>query len=136
MLKGFRDFITRGNVIDLAVAFVVGAAFSTLVGSFSDGLIQPIVGIFLGGGVDAGQIVIRDQVIDFTLIVNAIITFVITMAVLYFVFVAPMNAWRSRHGQSDVSTTPADVALLQEIRDLLKQQAGPGSSVANPPTTD
>ena len=122
MLKGFRDFIMRGNVIDLAVAFVVGAAFAALVGAFSTGLISPVVGIFLGGGIDAGQLEVNGQVIDFTLMINALITFVITMAVLYFVFVAPMNRWRERHGGGSVDTTPADVKLLQEIRDLLKAQ--------------
>lgn len=122
MLKGFRDFIMRGNVIDLAVAFVVGAAFAALVGAFSTGLISPVVGIFLGGGIDAGQLEINGQIIDFTLMINALITFIVTMAVLYFVFVAPMNRWRTRHGSGDIDTTPADVKLLTEIRDLLKAQ--------------
>lgn len=122
MFKGFRDFIMRGNVIDLAVAFVVGAAFAALVGAFSTALIQPVVGIFLGGGIDAGQLEVNGQVIDFTLMINALITFIITMAVLYFVFVAPMNKWRERKGAGAVDTTPAEVKLLQEIRDLLKAQ--------------
>ena len=125
MLKGFRAFVLRGNVIDLAVAFVVGAAFATLIGAFSEGLISPIVGIFLGGGVDVGQFTIRDQVIDVTMLVNAVITFVITLTVIYLVFVAPMNAYRRRTGQGVVDATPADVKLLIEIRDLLKEQQAP-----------
>jgi large conductance mechanosensitive channel len=125
MLKGFRAFVLRGNVIDLAVAFVVGAAFATLIGAFSEGLISPIVGIFLGGGVDVGQFTIRDQVIDVTMLVNAVITFVITLTVIYFVFVAPMNAYRRKTGQGVVDATPADVKLLMEIRDLLKEQQAP-----------
>jgi len=125
MIKGFRDFILRGNVIDLAVAFVAGAAFTALVGGFSTALIGPIVGIFLGGGIDAGTVTINGQVIDFTALINAVITFVITMAVLYFVFVAPMNAYRRRTGSGgDVDVTPADVKLLKEIRDLLQEQRG------------
>ncbi|MFA7324866.1 MAG: large conductance mechanosensitive channel protein MscL [Candidatus Nanopelagicales bacterium] len=122
MLQGFKTFVLRGNVIDLAVAFVVGAAFSTLVAAFTKALINPIVGIFLGGGISAGTITIRDQVIDFSLLINAIITFVITLTVLYFVFVVPMNAYRKRTNQQTLDTTPADVKLLQEIRDLLKEQ--------------
>lgn len=122
MLQGFKTFVLRGNVIDLAVAFVVGAAFSTLVAAFSKALINPIVGIFLGGGIDAGTITVRGQVIDFTLLINAIITFVITLTVLYFVFVVPMNAYRKRTNQQTLDTTPPDVKLLIEIRDLLKQQ--------------
>lgn len=121
MLKGFKTFVFRGNVIDLAVAFVVGAAFASLITSFSEGLIQPIVGIFLGGGIEAGQLTINGQVIDFTLLVNAIITFLITLTVIYFVFVLPMNTYRKRTGQGEVDATPADVKLLGEIRDLLAE---------------
>lgn len=122
MFSGFKQFVFRGNVIDLAVAFVVGAAFAALVGTFSTALIEPIVGIFLGGGVDAGTITIRDQVIDFTAMINALITFFITLTVIYFVFVVPMNKFRERMGSGQVDTTPADVKLLTEIRDLLAKQ--------------
>lgn len=129
MLKGFKEFALRGNVIDLAVAVVVGAAFSAVVGAFSDALIQPIVGIFLGGGVDVGTITIRDQVINLTVMINAVITFLITVTVIYFVFVMPMNKLRS------ITTTPEEsveekvseeVALLTEIRDLLATQRSAG----------
>jgi large conductance mechanosensitive channel len=122
MLKGFREFVLRGNVIDLAVAVVVGAAFAALVKAFSDALILPIVGIFLGGGVDAGTITINGQVIDFSMMINAVITFLITLTVIYFIFVVPMNKLRERSGKGNVDTTPADVKLLTEIRDLLKEQ--------------
>ncbi|MDP4803575.1 MAG: large conductance mechanosensitive channel protein MscL [Candidatus Nanopelagicales bacterium] len=121
MIKGFRAFVLRGNVIDLAVAFVVGAAFASLIGTFSEALISPIVGIFLGGGVDVGTVTINGQVIDFTALINAVITFVITLSVIYFVFVMPMNKYRQRTGQGEVDATPADVKLLGEIRDLLAE---------------
>lgn len=125
MIKGFRDFVLRGNVVDLAVAFVAGAAFTVLVGAFSTSLIEPIIGIFLGGGIDAGTLTINGQVIDFTALINAVITFLITMAVLYFAFVAPMNAYRRRTGKGDdVDVAPADIQLLREIRDLLQEQRG------------
>lgn len=124
MLKGFREFALRGNFIDLAVAFVVGAAVATLIGAISKGLILPIVGIFLGGGVDAGQIEVRGQVIDISLIINAFIIFVITMAVIYFLFVVPMNKLREKVGKGTIDTTPPDIALLREIRDLLQTQGG------------
>ena len=124
MLKGFREFALKGNFIDLAVAVVVGAAVAALIGAISTGLILPIVGIFLGGGVDAGQIEINGQIIDITLMINALITFVITMAVIYFAFVVPMNKLRQRMGGGDIDATPADIALLTEIRDLLKAQQG------------
>ncbi len=122
MFQGFKAFVLRGNVIDLAVAFVVGVAFSTLVGAFTKALIDPVVKIFLGGGIDAGTLTIRGQVIDFSLLINALITFFITLTVIYFVFVVPMNAYRKRTGKGIVDATPADVKLLQEIRDLLQAQ--------------
>lgn len=123
MLQGFKTFILRGNVIDLAVAFVVGAAFSTLVGAFTKALIDPIVGIFLGGGLDAGTWTVRDQVIDFSLLINSIITFLITLTVVYFVFVVPMNAFRNRNAKEEDEIVPDDIKVLQEIRELLKEQS-------------
>jgi large conductance mechanosensitive channel len=124
VIQGFRDFITRGNVIDLAVAFVAGAAFTGLVASVSSSVVEPFIGLVLGGGIEAGTIVVNGQVFDFTALVNAIITFLITMAVLYFVFVLPMNAWRKRQeaedAKNDDEATQTD--LLIEIRDLLREQ--------------
>lgn len=124
MLKGFREFALRGNFIDLAVAVVVGAAVAALIGAISEGLILPIVGIFLGGGVDAGQFEINGQVIDLSLMINAAITFIITMAVIYFLFVVPMNKLRAKLGGGEIDATPADVKVLKEIRDLLQAQQG------------
>ncbi|MBK9738243.1 MAG: large conductance mechanosensitive channel protein MscL [Actinobacteria bacterium] len=125
MLKGFKAFVLRGNVIDLAVAVVIGAAFAGLVDAFSKALILPIVGIFLGGGVSAGTIEINGQIIDFSLMINAIIAFLITLTVIYFIFVVPMNKLRERQGAGDIDTTPPDVKLLTEIRDLLKERQEP-----------
>lgn len=127
MLNGLKTFVFRGNVIDLAVAVVVGAALTALVGAFSQALIMPIVGILLGGGIQAGTIEIRGQVIDFTLMINALIVFAITLTVIYFAFVVPMNRMRARiaRGEADVDTTPEDVKLLAEIRDLLKERQAP-----------
>jgi large conductance mechanosensitive channel len=130
MLKGFKEFALRGNVIDLAVAVVVGAAFAAVVAAFGDALIQPIVGIFLGGGIDAGSITIRDQVINFTVLINAVITFLVTITVIYFVFVLPMNKMKqltSRQAEEEVAAEIAeDIALLKEIRDLLAAQKASG----------
>ena len=127
MLKGFREFALRGNVIDLAVAVVVGAAFAAVVGAFSEALIQPMVGVLLGGGIDVGTITIRDQVIDFTVMINAVITFFITVAVIYFVFVVPMNRLRAMTAKDaeEPDAATKEVELLTEIRDLLRQQRSP-----------
>ncbi len=120
MLKGFRDFIMRGNVIDLAVAVVVGAAFTALVNSFTNALIKPIINLALGGGVDAGTITINGQTLDFSAVVNAVITFLITAAVVYFVFVLPMNKFKEKYGKKDEGEeTAEEIAILKEIRDAL-----------------
>ena len=125
MLKGFRDFVLRGNVIDLAVAVVIGAAFTALVNSFTTNPIKPIVGLALGGGIDAGQVTVNGQVIDFTAMVNAIITFLITAAVVYFIFVVPMNKFRDKLGKTETEEeTEEQVVLLREIRDLLADRDG------------
>jgi large conductance mechanosensitive channel len=125
MLKGFKEFALRGNVIDLAVAVVVGAAFAAVIAAFSDALIQPVIGIFMGGGVEVGTITIRDQVINFTVMINAVITFLITVAVIYFIFVMPMNrlrALRPSEEEDAEAEVAKEVALLEEIRDLLRDQ--------------
>lgn len=123
MIRGFRDFITRGNVIDIAVGFVAGAAFTALITGVTDAVITPTIGLIAGGGVDAGSLTINGQVFDFTLIVNAFITFILTLAVIYFVFVAPLTKWRERQTATDQAPA-TDNELLTEIRDLLRENRG------------
>lgn len=136
MLKGFRDFIMRGNVIDLAVAVVIGAAFTALVNAVVTGFIDPLVRSVLGGdGETAGTFEFGGQTFDYGVVINAVITFLITAAVVYFVFVAPMNHLKERRvaklGEApEADPVPDDIALLTEIRDLLAKgrgsSAGPG----------
>jgi large conductance mechanosensitive channel len=124
MFKGFREFAYRGNVIDLAVAVVAGAAVTALVGDFTTAIVNPLIGLALGGGVEVGTITVNGQVFDFTLLINAIITFVITMLVIYYALVAPLNRLRQRQEaktETEPEPTPEDIALLTEIRDLLKR---------------
>ena len=124
MFKGFKEFATRGNVIDLAVAVVAGAAITALVGDFTTAIINPLIGLALGGGVDVGTIVVNDQVFDFTLLINSFITFIITLLVIYYALVVPVNKLRERQEaekESEAEPTPEDIALLMEIRDLLKR---------------
>ena len=131
MLKGFRDFVFRGNVIELAVAVAVGTALTALVTAVTKALIEPVVGwvlSLLGGG--DGQIggtvtLAPGYELNFAGLIAALITFFVTLAALYFIFVAPMNKYREMTGQDGVDTRPADVKLLEEIRDLLQQGGGP-----------
>ncbi len=122
MFTGFKEFITKGNVIDVAVGFVAGAAFTALISGVTGAIITPLIGLISGGGVDAGVITVNGQVFDVTAVINAIITFILTMAVLYFVFVSPMNRWRERNQKDEeVSAPVTDIELLTEIRDLIKR---------------
>jgi large conductance mechanosensitive channel len=129
MLKGFKDFILRGNVIDLAVAVVIGAAFTALIGVFNSALITPVVNSFfslLGLSKDGigGTIGIPgDQVINIGAIIGGIIVFLITAAVVYYIFVAPMNAMKARMVKPKDEAASAE-DLLTEIRDLLRDQKG------------
>ena len=132
MIKGFKEFVFRGNVIDLAVAVAVGTALAALVAAVTKSLIEPIVGWILHfiGGSDGigGTLTLSDGYeINFALLIGAVITFFVTLAALYFFFVLPMNKYRALTGQGGVDTRPADVKLLEEIRDLLQQQAKGGS---------
>lgn len=129
MIKGFREFVFRGNVIDLAVAVAVGTAFTALVTAVTKSLIEPIVGwilsLFGGAGTIGGTWELaKGYEVNFALLIGAIITFMITLSVLYFIFVVPMNKYRSMTGKGAVDTRPADVKVLEEIRDLLKENQG------------
>lgn len=127
MIKGFRDFILRGNVIDLAIAVIIGAAFSGIVTQMTKSFIEPVIKLMGGGGVHGGAFVVDGVAFDWGAFINAIINFIIIAAVLYFFVVTPMNrimARRQRNDQvePDAVVIPEDIALLKEIRDLLKSK--------------
>ncbi|GAA2567169.1 large conductance mechanosensitive channel protein MscL [Winogradskya consettensis] len=132
MLKGFKDFIMRGNVVDLAVGIVIGAAFTAVVTAFTAAFLKPLIQLLGGGtGVDAGKPTVRGVVFDIPGFVNALITFVLTAAVLYFLVVYPLNrlAERRKRGEEPPPEAPSEeVKLLTEIRDaLVRQQVAPGA---------
>lgn len=129
MLKGFKEFILRGNVVDLAVAVVIGAAFATVVSALVAGFINPLIAAIFGkpdlSGVMAFDI--NNAHFSIGLILNALLYFVIVAAVIYFVIVMPLNtlAARRKRGESPEPEAPAeDILLLQEIRDLLRARGG------------
>ncbi len=123
MFKGFREFITRGNVMDLAVAIVIGGAFAALVGQFTRSFLEPLIRLVSGGGVRGGTFVVRGQVFDYGAFINAVITFVITAAAIYYVVVVPMNKMierrRARGGNQPAAELSDEAQLLVEIRDEL-----------------
>ncbi|WP_127500288.1 large conductance mechanosensitive channel protein MscL [Actinoplanes solisilvae] len=126
MFQGFKDFIMRGNVVDLAVGIVIGAAFTGVVSGFTKGFIEPLIKLMSGGtGVKAGTFSVRGVVFDVAGFLNSVITFLITAAVLYFFVVLPLNmlAERRRRGEEPPPKTPAeDIILLTQIRDALVTQ--------------
>ncbi|TKJ19311.1 mechanosensitive ion channel protein MscL [Blastococcus sp. CCUG 61487] len=139
MLKGFKDFLLRGNVVDLAVAVVIGAAFTAVVTSFTESFLEPLIGLIAGGGVDGGTVTVDGQVFTWGSFVNQVITFVLTAAVVYFVVVVPMKRIieRRKRGEEVGPAEPTQVELLVEIRDLLRAQRGqgPGHDPSGPGTT-
>ena len=126
MLKGFKDFLLRGNVVDLAVAVVIGTAFTAVVTSFTESFLRPLIGLVGGGGENGGEFVVNEQVFTWGAFVNQLITFVLTAAVIYFVVVVPMKivVERRKRGEEAGPTAPTQVELLVEIRDLLRAQQG------------
>jgi large conductance mechanosensitive channel len=139
MLKGFKDFLLRGNIVDLAVAVVIGTAFTALIAAFTESFLLPLIGLVGGGGVDGGTLTIDQQKFTFGVFANAVITFVLTAAVVYFAVVLPMKAImeRRKRGEEPGPAEPTQVELLVEIRDLLRQQQGkgPAGSPSGPGTT-
>jgi large conductance mechanosensitive channel len=129
VLKGFREFITKGNVIDLAVAVVIGAAFTTVVNAVVAGLITPLIAAIFGepnlDGV--GTFTINDARFSIGLILTALINFLLVAAAVYFVLIAPMNAYRemrARGEEEEPEAPPEDLLVLQEIRDLIRDRRG------------
>lgn len=128
MLSGFKEFILRGNVVELAVAVVIGTAFATVVDRVVDGIVNPLIAA-IGGAPNLDEtwvVELNDATFTFGAVVGAIITFLITAAVVYLLIVLPMNrlSERRKAGAEPEPEAPAeDVLLLQEIRDLLKTQS-------------
>ncbi|WP_368397206.1 large conductance mechanosensitive channel protein MscL [Streptomyces sclerotialus] len=136
VLQGFKEFLMRGNVIELAVAVVVGAAFTNIVNAVVKGVINPIVGALGSQNLDHYKTCLSstchpDKAGEFTdgiyilwgSVLSAALTFLITAAVVYFLMILPINKWKARQeAKKPVDETPADpteVELLMQIRDAL-----------------
>ena len=122
MLKGFRDFIAKGNVIDLAAAVIIGTAFGGIVDSLSKDVITPIIGM-LGGQPDFSAIKVGP--IGLGNFINAIVNFLIKAAGLYFLIVMPFSKYAAKLAAAPPPPAPPSPTenLLTEIRDLLRKQA-------------
>jgi large conductance mechanosensitive channel len=128
MLQGFKDFLLRGNIVDLAVAVVIGTAFTALVTAFTKSFIEPLLGLIGGGGPKGMTVTVNGQDFTFGAFIAACITFVITAAVVYFAIVVPMkvlNERLARGKEPEPEGVAEDIQLLREIRDSLAQQQRP-----------
>ena len=138
MWKEFKDFIARGNVLDLAVAVIIGAAFGKIVTTFTEGIVMPVVGLFTGGINFAEKILLlgtcpADKAcgtltqakaagvayLSYGQLINDFINFIIIAFVLFLV-VKAYNSMKKAQAEAPAGPTPTE-ALLAEIRDLLKR---------------
>jgi large conductance mechanosensitive channel len=133
VLKGFKEFIMRGNVIDLAVAVVIGAAFTAIVNALVEGIFNPLIGALFNASslkeiaiVEIPSATGEPAQLMFGAVLAAAIQFLLVAAVVYFVLVMPINHMRKRAEErrkagvpEPEEAPPADIALLMEIRDLL-----------------
>jgi large conductance mechanosensitive channel len=138
VVKEFRDFILRGNVVDLAVAVVIGAAFGAVVTGFVASFITPLIAL-IGGKPDFGSLVFSISGTDFTYgdFLNVLISFLVIAAAVYFLVVRPVNTLltRLKRGEEpEAEAPPQDVVLLMEIRDLLRDGGQPSAGTPSRPT--
>nr|WP_235433825.1 large-conductance mechanosensitive channel protein MscL [Protofrankia coriariae] len=138
-LKGFKEFLTRGNIVDLAVAVVIGTAFTAVVTSLVKNLITPLIAA-IGGQPDFSALTftVNGSRFNYGSFVNDVVSFVIVAAVIYFLIVLPLakaSAFRKRNGSAaEPEPTPVsdDIRLLTEIRDLLASSAAATATAPAP----
>ncbi len=127
MLKGFRDFLMRGNVVDLAVAVIIGAAFTGIVTALNEGVItQLIAAIFKVPDMSKEFFLLNGSKIFYGQVIQATLNFVIVAAIVYFAIVVPMNKAQERFNKPEAeaeATLTKDQELLAEIRDLLAKRS-------------
>ena len=140
MLKGFKDFILRGNVIELSTAVIIGSAFTAIVTAVSDHLINPIIALFGGANVDGFAYRLREgneaTLVDLGAIITAALNFLIVAAVVYFIIIMPMNkfneAAQRRKGIDPEEPAPTTEELLTCSR---LTRLAPSRTTRRPPTT-
>jgi large conductance mechanosensitive channel len=133
MLKEFKEFAMRGNLVDIAVAFVMGAAFNRVITTFTGGLISPLVGLLTGKDLSENKWIIKEEVKDaagvvtqpevailWGAFVTAIIDFII-VAFVMFLIIKGINSLKKKEPPTPPAATPEDILLLREIRDALKK---------------
>ncbi len=122
LIEEFKKFILKGNVVDLAVGVMIGAAFGGIVKAFTDGIVTPLLGA-LGG---KPEVSLHLWHFDIGLVINAVLNFLIMASIIFFLIVKPTAALiamaKKKEAAAPPPPPPPDVQLLTEIRDLLKQK--------------
>jgi large conductance mechanosensitive channel len=129
VIKEFREFILRGNLVDLAVAVVIGTAFAALIASFVENLLTPLIAAIAGEPTfGALSFTINGSEFLYGTFLNALVTFLSVAAAVFFFVVKPMNLLleRVRRGEAPEEETEPQILVLEEIRDLLAKQGGEG----------
>jgi len=141
VIRGFRDFLMRVNVVDLAIAVVIGVAFAAVINTFVSSIITPIINAFPGASTNGWGFHLRGgdlsgpTFVNISNIINAIIVFVITAAAVYFIVVVPMTKLqelRARGATPEPEAVPEDILLLRQIRDALGARPMDGTAGPTP----
>ncbi len=121
MLKDFREFAMKGNVVDLAVGVIIGGAFGKIVGSLVGDMLMPLIGLLLGN-VDFSSLslTVGAATVKYGMFIQTVVDFVI-VAFCVFLMIKQLERFKKKETPADPSVPPADVQLLKEIRDLLKK---------------
>ena len=140
MLKGFRDFITRGNVVDLATAVVIGTAFTAVVSALVESVLMPLISALVGtpNFDDFAVVMLNGTPIRFGVLLTALVNFLLIAAAVYFVVIVPMTRMIQARERRTGAVQPEEeesITLLREIRDQLRTQAPPGLGQGPDPTT-
>ena len=129
MFKGFRDFLMRGNVVDLAVAVVIGAAFGAVVKAFVDNIITPIIAALFGQPDFSGlYFTVNGSMFKYGLFINALVSFVLVALAIYYIVVVPMNRMAERRKRGQDPETKQCPECLSEIPQGARKCAFCGSS--------
>jgi large conductance mechanosensitive channel len=124
MFKGFRDFLMRGNVVELATAVIIGAAFASVVDGFIKGIVDPLIAVLAPGDVKQLESALVFGPFKVGLVLSAFVTFVLKAGVVYFFIIRPFAGLAAKLAAAPPAPAPppAEVVLLTEIRDLLKDR--------------
>lgn len=128
MIKEFKEFISKGNVMDMAVGIIIGGAFTTIVNKLVECILMPIIGIISGGkSVEDMSVMVGNAAIGYGAFIQAIIDFLLVALVLFFIIKALNKAKNAvakpeEEAPAEPEPVPADIELLTEIRDLLKEK--------------